>query len=75
MKAKKAEPITLEEEDKLWECDALGYSDPTILLYTVFYLIGVLIALQSGSEHHRLRFKTHKLYLLRQTKIKTYHVV
>ena len=45
MTAKKAEPITLEEEEKLWECGALGESDPTILLYTVFYVIGVHFAL------------------------------
>ena len=30
MTAKKAEQITLEEE-KLWECGALGESNPTIL--------------------------------------------
>ena len=61
MTAKKAEPITLEEEEKLWECGALGESDPTILLYTVFYLIGVHFALRSGSEHRRLRFKNPQI--------------
>ena len=62
--------IALEEEDKLWDCDALGDSDPTILLYTVLYLIGVHFALQSGSEHHRLQFKNPQIVFIEADKDK-----
>ena len=37
-KKRQAEPITVEEENKLWEKGVLGESDPQTLLDTVLFL-------------------------------------
>ncbi len=60
---KKAEPITAEEEETLWEHGALGDADPVTLLNTLFYLIGVNFALRSGKEHRRLRHNPSQILL------------
>ena len=64
MTVNKAEPISLEEEELLWESGALGDTDSMTLLSTVFYLIGVHFALRSGTEHCRLRFKNSHIKLI-----------
>ena len=48
---KKAEPISVEKEEQMWQCGADGGDNPQVLLQTIFYLIGVYFALRSGSEH------------------------
>ena len=59
MTVNKAEPISLKEEELLWESGALGDTDSMTLLNTIFfYLIGVHFAVRSGMEHCRLRFKS-----------------
>ena len=45
VEVKKAESITIEEEEVMWQCGALDDQDPRTLLYTIFYLIGVYFAL------------------------------
>ena len=64
VKVKKAEPITLEEEEQMWQSGVLGDKDPQTLLYTVFYLIGINFTLLSGSEHRRLRYTDSQLQLV-----------
>ena len=64
MAVNKAEPISLEEEELLWESGALGDTEAMTLLSTVFYLIGVHFALRSGTEHRRLRFKNSQIELI-----------
>ena len=41
VKKRQAEPITVEEEKKLWEKGVLGESDPQTLLDTVLLLCGI----------------------------------
>ena len=41
VKKRQAEPITVEEENKLWKKGVLGESDPQTLLDTVLFLCGI----------------------------------
>lgn len=56
-RARKAEPLTLEEEEMLWEKGVLGDHSPQALLNTVFYQNGVNFALRSGDKHRQLRYR------------------
>ena len=48
---RQAEPITIEEENALWEKGVLGKSDPKTLLDTVLFLCGIHFSLRSSQEH------------------------
>ena len=52
---KQAEPLTVEEEDLLWEKKILGDHNPQTLLNTMIYMNGLYFALRSGDEHRNLR--------------------
>ena len=52
---RQAEPLSLEEEELLWEKGVLGDHSPQALLNTVFFFNGIHFALRSGDEHRRLR--------------------
>lgn len=68
VEVKKAEPISVDKEEHLWQCEALGGDNyRMVLLQTLFYMIGVHFALHSGSEHRRLRHKNSQLQLLWMT--------
>ena len=54
-KTRKAEPLTVQEEELLWEKGILGESTPQALLNAVFFSNGIYFALRSGSEHRQLR--------------------
>ena len=47
--------ISLENEEKMFQCGALGEADPEQLLHTVIYMLGLHLALRGGVEHTRLR--------------------
>ena len=47
--------IILSHENRMFECNVLGESDPNQLLHTVIYLLGLHLALRDGVEHIRLR--------------------
>ena len=51
---KKAEPITFEEEEILWEKGILGDATPQSLLDTMLYMNGLYFALRGGKEHRIL---------------------
>ena len=53
-RAHKAEPLTPEEEEMLWEKGVLGDHSPQALLNTVFYQNDANFALRSGNEHRQL---------------------
>lgn len=53
-KHRRAEPIGVAEEDKLWEKSLLGDSSPQVLLDSMVFLCGMYFALRSGQEHRDL---------------------
>ena len=52
---KRAEPITLSEENSLWDQKILGAHSPRALVDTMVYMCGLYFALRSESEHRQLR--------------------
>ena len=52
---KQAEPLSLEEEELLWEKKLLGDHSPETLLNTIVFMNGLYIALRSWNEHRDLR--------------------
>ncbi len=52
---KAAEPITLEDEETLWDMKVLGEDDPEQLRDTVLFLVGLTFVLRGGKEQRALR--------------------
>ncbi len=53
---KQAEPISVKEENTLWEAGLLDCNSHKVPLYTMVYLCGLSFALRSGQEHCDLQF-------------------
>ena len=56
-KPKQAEPLSEEDEEKLWQAKVIGVHSSQALLNTIIYMNGVYFALRSGAEHRQLRHK------------------
>ena len=56
VKKRQVEPISIQEENVLWEtgCLKLSEQDPHTLLDTMLFLCGIHFALRSGEEHRSL---------------------
>ena len=52
---KQADPITQEDEEKLWNLGVFGVSDPQTLQYTVFFYACKLFGLRGRDEHRDLK--------------------
>jgi hypothetical protein len=63
VKKKQAEPISIEEENLLWERGLLGEGNPQALLDTVLFLCGIHFALRSGEEHRSLQLAQFELVI------------
>ncbi len=44
-------PISMSEEDSMWQKGVLGEDTPEKLRNTVMYLVGLTCALHGGQEH------------------------
>ena len=65
---RKAEVISYEDEELIWEKGILGDDNPKSLLNTMLFMNGLYFALRGGKEHRQLRhmyINHHKLNLLR----------
>ncbi len=54
-KVKRSQPITMTDEEEMWDFGVLGEENPDSLRNTVMYLIGLTFALRGGKEHRALR--------------------
>ena len=63
-KKRQAEPISIEEEEKLWNSCLLGSNNPQALVDTMLYMNGLYFALRSGDEHRQLRFNPCQIELV-----------
>ena len=52
---KSAEIVSLDNETRLFSMGQLGEDDPSKLLRTVIYMVGLHCALRGGAEHNNLR--------------------
>ncbi len=54
-KVKRSQPISITDEEEMWDFGILGEENPDCLWNTVMYLIGLTFALRGGKEHCALR--------------------
>ena len=58
---KQAEPLTPQDEEKLWAAGVLGDHNPQALVDTMVFMCGLYFAMRSGQEHRRLRIDQIRL--------------
>ena len=63
-KRRQAEPLTEEEEEKLWQTGQLGDHSPQALVDTMLFMHGIYFALRSDHEHRNLRFEPAQVDLV-----------
>ena len=61
---KQAEPLTMDEEEQLWEKKILGDHSPKALLNTMMFMNGLYFALRSGVEHRQLVHSPSQIQLV-----------
>lgn len=61
---KQAEPLTEQNEEKLWQAGVLGAHNPQALLNTMIYMNGLYFALCSGDEHCQLKHNPCQIQLI-----------
>ena len=73
-KKKQAEPLTIQEEEILWQKGLLGDHNPQVLLDTIIFMNGLNFALRSGKEHRQLRFIPPQIELVEKQGERAYLV-
>ena len=63
-KKRQAEPLTEEEEERLWQTGQLGDHSPQALVDTMLFMHGIYFALRSGQEHRNLHFEPAQVELV-----------
>ena len=58
---KRAEFLSVEKENEMWEKGVLGESNPNQLRDTVLFLLGLNVGLRAGDEHYYLRRDSQEL--------------
>ena len=53
LQKRQAEPLSLEEEELLWDKGLLGSANPQALVDTMLFMNGLYFALRSGDEHRQ----------------------
>ena len=61
---RKAEVISFEDEELMWEKGILGDDNPQSLLDTMLFMNGLYFALRSGKEHRQLRHHPSQIELI-----------
>lgn len=61
---KQASVIAEDDEERMWQTGILGSDNPTKLVETLLYKIGLHFALRAGSEHRQLRYPNSQIVLL-----------
>ena len=69
---RKAEPITYDEEEIMWEKGILGDHSPQSLIDTMFYMNGLYFALRGGKEHRNLRYEASQITLIEKPGDRSY---
>lgn len=69
---KQAEPLTMEEEEQLWEKKILGDHSPKALSNTMMFINGIYFPLQSWVEHHQLRHYPSQIQLVENPRERAY---
>ena len=74
---KKADIISVVDEEILWERGVLGSENPEQLLNTVLYLVGFNCALRAGKEHralHSISFNSQFQWVRDDTNCRKYYI-
>ncbi len=58
--ANSSDPISQDEEDRLWDEGVLGEDEPDVLCNTIMYLVGLTFALRGGREQRALCCPGHE---------------
>ena len=61
---RKADPLSFEEEEILWQKQILGDSTPQSLLNTMVDMNGLYFSLRGGKEHRNLRHNPAQIRLI-----------
>ena len=60
---KQSQPITQEQENRLWELGLLGDHNAQVLLNTIVHQVGYFFALRSGNKHRCLQHSPFQIQL------------
>ena len=63
-KSRKADPLTAEEEEILWNTGVLGSDNPKSLNHTVFYTISQNFGTRGRQEHHQFELSICVLFAI-----------
>ena len=68
--SKGTEPVTRDDEEKLWSTRLLSVSTPKGLLYAVFFINGKNFTLHGGNKHHCLKIPQTVLSISPEGKVR-----